>query len=99
MPPDSDTAAEPTPSTAKDGNGRSILLAVGVTVVALSGVLGFFIGTNGAETVPRSALFGGLFVIPTTPLSMTAYAVTLSTLVLVVLFGLVELASRMEGDR
>ena len=99
MPPESDTVAEPVTAAAEDGRGRSILLAVGVCVVALSGVLGFFIGSNGAETVPRSALFGGLLVIPTTPLWMTAYAVVLSTLVLVVLFGLVELASRMEGDR
>ena len=30
---------------------------------------------------------------------MTAYAVVLSTLVLAGLFGLVELASRMEDDR
>ncbi|MDS0298896.1 hypothetical protein NDI76_09075 [Halogeometricum sp. S1BR25-6] len=99
MSSESDTVTEPVTSTAEDGRGRSILLAVGVSVVALSGVLGFFIGSNGAEAVPRSALFGGLLVIPTTPLSMTAYAVTLSTLVLAVLFGLVELASRMEGDR
>ena len=98
MPPESDTVTEPA-AAAEDGRGRSILLAVGVCVVALSGLLGFFIGNNGAETVPQSELFGGLLVIPTTPLSMTTYAVVLSTLVLLVLFGLVEVASRMEGDR
>ncbi|MDS0292718.1 DUF7520 family protein [Halogeometricum luteum] len=99
MPPESDTVTEPVTAEAEDGRGRSILLAVGVCVVALSGVLGFFIGSNGAEAVPRSALFGGLLVIPTTPLAMTTYAVALSTLVLLVLFGLVELVSRREDDR
>ena len=97
MPPESDTAVEP--AATRDGQGRSILLAVGVGVVAVSGLLGLFIGSNGGEAVPRAALLGGLLVLPTTPPAMTAYAVALSTLVLAVLFGLVELASRVEDER
>lgn len=94
VPPESDTVVEASPG--REGLGRTILVAVGVSVVAISGILGFFIGSNGAEAVPEAALFGGLLVLPTTPLSMTAYAVVLSSVVLVCLFGLVELASRME---
>jgi hypothetical protein len=97
VPPESEPAVE-TPA-GREGLGRSILLAVGVGVVATSGLLGFFIGSNGAEAVPEASLLGGLLVLPTTPLSMTLYGVVLSTVVLAVLFGLVELASRMEDER
>lgn len=97
MPPESESAVEA--PAGREGLGRSILLAVGVGVVATSGLLGFFIGSNGAEAVPETSLLGGLLVLPTTPLSMTLYGVVLSTVLLAALFGLVELASRMEDER
>ncbi|QIB74553.1 hypothetical protein GL213_08190 [Halogeometricum borinquense] len=96
MPSETDTAVEM--PTGQEGLGRSILIAVGASVVATSGIIGFFIGNNGSEVVSEIPLFGGLIVLPTTPVSMTLYGIVLSTIVLVCLFGLVELASRMEDD-
>ncbi|SFR68702.1 DUF7520 family protein [Halogeometricum limi] len=94
MQPQSDTSVEA--ATGRPGLGRSILLVVGLSVVAISGLLGAFIGSNGAEAVPEAAVLGGLLVLPTTPLSMALYGVVLASVVLAALFGLVELASRME---
>jgi hypothetical protein len=88
--------AQSGPPSGQTGLGRTILLAVGATVVAISGVLGFFIGTNGAEVAPQSAVLGGALTLPTTPLAMTLYAMAVSTVVLVSLFGLVSLASRFD---
>lgn len=95
MQSESDTAVEA--GAGREGLGRSILVAVGVCVVAVSGLVGFFIGSNGAEAVPEVALLGGLLVVPTTPWAMSLYGVVLSGTILVCLFGLVELASRLEG--
>jgi hypothetical protein len=82
--------------TGRPGLGRTILLAVGGSVVVISGVLGFFIGTNGAEAVPRTTVLGGALSFPTTPLAMALYGVAVSTVLLVTIFGLVSLASRFD---
>jgi hypothetical protein len=83
-------------TTRDEGLGRRIMLVVGLSVVAVSGLIGSFIGSNGAEAVPQATVLGGALTIPTTPLAMTLYGVVLSAAVLAGLFGLVELASRYE---
>jgi len=71
------------------GLGRRILLAVGGIVVLL--------GSNGA--LEAAAVLGTGFTIPVTPGTVALYGVVVSTAVLGGLFGLVELASRLEADR
>ncbi|MFC6825446.1 DUF7520 family protein [Halopelagius fulvigenes] len=96
MSAESDSTNRGEPASGTPGLGRRILLGVGAVVVALAGIVGFFVGSNGAETVPRAAVLGGLVTIPTTPLSMSLYAVFVTTAVLAALFGLVAVASRYE---
>ncbi|RDI70396.1 DUF7520 family protein [Halopelagius longus] len=96
MSAESDSTNRGEPASGTPGLGRRILLGVGATVVVLAGVVGFFIGSNGAETAPRVAVLGGLVTIPTTPLSMSLYAALVAAGVLTVLFGLVAVASRYE---
>lgn len=79
------------------GLGRRILLAVGGIVVVLSGGIGWIVGSNGALEV--AAVLGTGFTIPVTPATVALYGVVVSTTILGVLFGLVELASRLEADR
>ncbi|MGQ4555060.1 DUF7520 family protein [Halobellus sp. GM3] len=95
--PKADADADPeTPPTGRPGLGRKILLSVGASVVAISGIVGWIVGSNGAEAVPESTLFGTGLSIPTTPTTFALYGVVVSALILGVLFGLVELASRLE---
>ncbi|KAB1188383.1 MULTISPECIES: hypothetical protein [Haloferax] len=75
--------------------GRNILLLVGATVVVISGILGVFIGENGGQVTAEVSLFGVLSL-PTSPLAFSLYGMVVSALVLAVLFGLVEFASRLE---
>lgn len=96
MSAESDSADDANATPGRPGLGRRILLSVGGVVVALAGMVGFFVGSNGAESVPRMSLLGGAVTFPTTPLSMTLYAALLATLMLSTLFGLVALASRYE---
>lgn len=76
-------------------DGRPILLAVGVSVVLVSGLIGFFIGSNGSVVGPEATLFG-VVTVPTTPATMAGAGMVLSVLLLGTLFGLVELATRLE---
>lgn len=76
-------------------DGRPILLAVGVSVVLVSGLIGFFVGSNGSVVGPEARLFG-LVTVPTTPATMAAAGMVLAVLLLGTLFALVELASRLE---
>ena len=85
----SDMAGEP-------GLGRRILLTVGAIVVVLSGGIGWLVGSNGA--LETAAVLGTGFTIPVTPVTVAAYGLVVSTAVLGGLFGLVELASRLESD-
>jgi hypothetical protein len=78
------------------GLGRRILLGVGVIVVVISGGLGWFVGGN--DALNDAAVLGTGFVIPVTPGALALYGIVVSTTILVALFGLVELASRLEGD-
>ncbi|WP_411963498.1 hypothetical protein [Haloferax sp. YSMS24] len=75
--------------------GRDILLLVGASVVLISGILGVFIGANGGQVVAEVTFFG-LLSLPTSPVAFSLYGMVVSALVLAVLFGLVEFASRLE---
>jgi hypothetical protein len=77
-------------------SGKPILLAVGVSVVLLSGMIGFFVGSNGSVVGPEATLFG-LVTVATTPATMAGAGIVLSLLLLGTLFGLVEVASRLEN--
>ncbi|EMA04463.1 hypothetical protein E6P09_11240 [Haloferax mediterranei ATCC 33500] len=75
--------------------GRRVLLLIGVSTVLISGILGVFIGESGGQVAAEISLFG-LLSLPTTPLAFSVYGMVLSVVILAVLFGLVEFASRME---
>ena len=81
--------------TAQFVDGRRIFVVVAASVVALAGVIGFFVGSNGADVAPTISVFG-LLAIPTTPATLTLYGMVLAVVALAVLFGLVTLASRFE---
>lgn len=76
--------------------GRRILLAVGLAVVAVAGLIGFVVGTNNADRAATTELFG-VVAVPVTGPSMALAGVVLAALALGTLFGLVELAARLEG--
>jgi formate hydrogenlyase subunit 3/multisubunit Na+/H+ antiporter MnhD subunit len=94
----SDTAVEDGAVTGQAGLGRRIMLAVGGTVVLLSAAVGWFVGSNGSAELADAAVLGTNLTIPVTPLAVALYGVGISTLLLGGLFGLVELASRLEDD-
>ena len=75
--------------------GRDVLLLVGASVVVISGILGVFIGENSGQ-VTAEVTFFGLFSLPTSPVAFSLYGMVVSALILAVLFGLVEFASRLE---
>ena len=76
-------------------DGSRIFLVIGVTVVFLAGLLGFFVGSNGAAVAPSITVFGQ-FSVPTTPATMTVYGMLLALVSLAVLFGLVTVASQFD---
>jgi hypothetical protein len=85
----------PSPVTDDSTDGRRIFVVVGVTVVFLAGLLGFFVGANGADVAPAISVLG-VFSLPTTPVTMTLYGMGLAVVSLAGLFGLVTLASRFD---
>ena len=95
---DTDTATDggATDATGIPGLGRRILLGVGALVFAISGGLGWFVGSNGQ--LSDAAVLGTGFAVPVTPGALALYGIAVSTALLGGLFGLVELASRLEGD-
>jgi hypothetical protein len=58
-------------------------------------MIGFFVGSNGSVVGPEATLFG-LVTVATTPATMAGAGILLALLLLGGLFGLVELASRLE---
>jgi hypothetical protein len=76
-------------------DGSRIFLVVGVTVVLLAGLLGFFVGSNGAAVAPTISVLWGISV-PTTPVTMTVYGMLLALVSLAALFGLVSVASQFD---
>jgi hypothetical protein len=75
--------------------GRSVLLTLGSVVVLLAGLIGFFVGSNSAESSPTFEVFGTV-ALPTTPLSVTLYGMVLAAVFMAGLFGVVEFASRYD---
>ncbi len=82
--------------TGDPGLGRRILLSVGALVILLSGGIGWFVGSNGQ--LDDAAVLGTGITVPVTPGAIALYGIVVSTAILGGLFGLVELASRLEGD-
>ena len=76
-------------------DGRRIFLVIAVTVVIVAGILGFFVGANGASVAPSIPLVAGLSL-PTTPLTMTLYGMMLAVVSLAALFALVSFVSRFD---
>ncbi|MFB6154723.1 MAG: hypothetical protein ABEJ22_02435 [Haloferacaceae archaeon] len=79
----------------RDTLGRRILLAVGATVVLVSGVVGAIIGENAAQAGATVRLFGR-FTLPAGGVALGTFAAVLALVILGGLFSLVELASRLE---
>ena len=94
---DDATADATTAPGGEPGLGRRILLSVGAVVILLSGGIGWLVGSNGQ--LSDAAVLGTGFAIPVTPGAIALYGIVVSTAILGGLFGLVELASRLEGDR
>lgn len=78
-----------------DRTGKRILVAVGGIVVLLAGLVGFFVGSNSAESSPTFEVFGSV-VLPTTPVSVALYGMLLAGLLLGGLFAAVAVASRYD---
>jgi hypothetical protein len=87
------SSAEPRPGV--DGLGRRILLALGGGTILLGGLLGFFVGANGAAVLPDISVFG-LFRLPLTPWTMAGYGMGVVALAIVLLYGAIALASRYD---
>jgi hypothetical protein len=76
-------------------DARGIFVVIAVTVVLLAGIIGFFVGSNGATVAPTIQVAGGI-ALPTTPVTMTLYGMGIAVLSLGGLFGLVTFASRFD---
>lgn len=80
-----------------DRLGRRILLFVGATVVAVSGLVGFLIGANGAGRGAEIDAYGAV-TLPVTPGTVALYGMALAVVVLAALFGAVAVASRFDEN-
>jgi hypothetical protein len=78
-----------------ESSGQRLLLILAGVVVLLAGVIGFFVGSNSAESSPTFEVFGTV-ALPTTPLSVTLYGMVLAAVVMGGLFAVVEFASRYD---
>jgi hypothetical protein len=81
-----------------EGTGRRILLAVGLLMIVVAGILGFVVGSNGGAGRATITVFGAL-ALPATPGAMALYGIVLAAVVEGALFSAVEYASRVEGRR
>lgn len=75
--------------------GRWILLAVGVVVIALGGLLGFVAGANTDDPDAVITVLG-VFSVPLTPLPMALYGTIVVAVAIGVLYGLISVASRYD---
>jgi hypothetical protein len=78
-----------------ESSGQRLLLILAGVVVILAGVIGFFVGSNSAETSSTLEVFGTV-ALPTTPLSVTLYGMLLAAVFMGGLFAAVEFASRYD---
>lgn len=75
--------------------GRRALLLVGLAGVLSGGLFGTFAGSNSAESVPTVDLFG-LVTVQTSGTTLGLFGALVGLVIVVVLFGLMEFASRIE---
>lgn len=75
--------------------GRRVLLTVGGIVVLLAGVIGFFVGSNSAESSSTFEVFGTV-ALPASPASGALYGMLLAGVVMGGLFAAVQFASRYD---
>lgn len=75
--------------------GRKLFLLAAPIIVALCGVVGALVGANAAQRGADVVAFG-VFTLPASGIAVGAFAVGLAVVVLTALFGLVELASRLD---
>jgi hypothetical protein len=87
---------DPTDDRTAAGYGRRVLLTVGVGVVLTTGLIGFVVGSNNAGRVAAVDLFG-LVTVPTTGVAWATVGIAVAAAGLSILFGLVEVASRLEA--
>jgi ABC-type hemin transport system ATPase subunit len=92
---DAHTDGEVEPSPA--GTGRRLLGWVGLAIVTTIGLVGYIVGANNAGRAATVEVLWGL-TLPVSGLTVALYGVVLSATALIVLFGLVELASRFDSE-
>jgi hypothetical protein len=78
-----------------ESSGRRVLLTVAGVVVVLAGIIGFFVGSNSAESSPTFEVFGTL-ALPASPASGALYGMVLAGVVMGGLFAAVQFASRYD---
>lgn len=76
--------------------GRRIFVLAAPVIVALSGLVGAFVGAGAAERGTAVVAFG-VVQLPPSGSAVGAFAAGLAVVVLAALFVLVELASRLDG--
>ncbi|WP_348609827.1 DUF7520 family protein [Halobaculum rarum] len=76
-------------------SGRPYLLGAAAVVTLFAAAAGYVVAANNA--VGSVAMFG-VVTVPGTPAAVAIYGAVLSIVVLVVLFGLVIVASRFDDD-
>ena len=76
---------------------RRAFLLLGGGLILLGGVLGVFVGANGAETIPELTVLD-LLTIPVTPAAMGAYGMVVVAAALGGLYGLLSIASRYDQN-
>jgi hypothetical protein len=77
--------------------GRRIFVLAAPIIAALSGLVGAFVGAGAAERGAAVVVFG-VVRLPPSGLAVGAFATGLAVVVLVALFVLVELASRLDDE-
>lgn len=75
--------------------GKGVLLTVGGIVVLLAGVIGFFVGSNSAESSPTFEVLGAV-ALPASAASGALYGMVLAGVVVGGLFAAVQFASRYD---
>ncbi|XVH31489.1 DUF7520 family protein [Haloferacaceae archaeon DSL9] len=79
-------------------SGRRVFLFLGIVVIAIGGLLGLFVGANGAEVTPELTPLG-LVSVPVTPGTVALYGMVVAALFVGGLYGAVSFASRFDSER
>jgi hypothetical protein len=81
----------------EETGGRRVFLLVAGFVVLVGALIGLFVGANSAERGTDVTVLGSV-TLPTSPVAVAVYGGLLAAVVMVVLFGAVEAASRLEAS-